>query len=213
MSVTAAILVPAKDEAERVGTVVSVALEADIGPVLVVDDGSRDGTTDAAERAGARVLTLATNVGKGGALVAGARHLDADVLVLLDADLLGLAARHVRALAGPVVDGTVEMTRGVFSGARWRTSAAQRLAPALGGQRGLKRRMLLEIPHLDTSRYGTELLIERHVRRRSLRRCDVDLDGVGQVMKEEKVGFFRGVTARAAMYGDLLATVWTRSKR
>lgn len=202
-----AVLIPAFDEANTIGAVVRPALAAGVGPVLVVDDGSTDGTAAAAREAGADVLVLPDNRGKGGAVVAGAEHLAADVLVLLDADLVGLRAEHVRALAAPVRDGAVDMTRGVFVGGRWRTTAAQRVAPQLNGQRGVLRELLLAIPGLERTRYGIEVAITEWARQHGWRQRDVRLAGVSQVMKEEKRGWFRGVLVRLRMYADILRTM------
>lgn len=58
-------------------------------PVLVVDDGSGDGTASIAEAAGAEVLRQTPNQGKGAALVAGFGHAlaaGAEAVVTLDAD-------------------------------------------------------------------------------------------------------------------------------
>ena len=65
-------IVPAHNEAPRVGAVVEGLIARGL-PVLVVDDGSSDGTGDEAREAGARVLRLEPNRGKGGALKAGFR--------------------------------------------------------------------------------------------------------------------------------------------
>ncbi len=198
------VLIPAFEEASTVGAVVRVALDADVGPVVVVDDGSRDATAAAAERAGAEVLRLATNVGKGGALAAGARARSEAVVVLLDADLTGLRPDHVRALARPVREGEVDMTRGVFEGGRWMTTAAQHVAPLLNGQRAIRRELLLEVVGLERSRYGVEVAITGHGRRQRWRTCDVALAGVSQVMKEEKRGWWRGQRVRWRMYGEIV---------
>lgn len=205
------VLIAAYDEAPRVARVVAAARDADVGPVLVVDDGSRDRTADVADAAGARVVRLPHNVGKGGALHAGATASDADLLVLLDADLEGFAPTHVHALLRPVLEGRAASTRGVFRGARAATTSAQRLAPGLGGQRVVPRDALLAVPDLASARFGVEVALERTLRRRGAPPADVALDGVGQVMKEEKRGFVAGVRARLAMYADVLRAIARRA--
>ena len=80
-------LVPAYEEAPRIGAVVAAARRH--LPVLVVDDGSTDATAANAEAAGAEVIRQAPNQGKGAALRAGFRHaLDAGchAVITLDAD-------------------------------------------------------------------------------------------------------------------------------
>jgi len=80
-------LIPAHDEAPRIGTVVGAAI-AHV-PVLVVDDGSSDGTAAVAEAAGAAVLRQVPNQGKGAALRAGFARAIADgvlAVVTLDGD-------------------------------------------------------------------------------------------------------------------------------
>jgi len=207
---TCAVLVPAFNEAATIGEVVRCALASEVGPVLVVDDGSTDGTAAAATAAGAEVLRLPHNVGKGGALLAAAVAVTNDVVVLLDADLVGLTPAQVRDLAGPVCRGEADMTRGVFRGGRWRTTAAQRLTPQLNGQRALRRSGLLAVPGLGGSRYGVEIAIGEHARRRRWRRLDVPLEGVSQVMKEEKHGVLAGIALRAGMYRDILRALLRR---
>ena len=208
----AAVLIPAFDEAATIADVVATAREAQIGRVLVVDDGSSDGTGAVARGAGADVLRLEENRGKGAAVAAGAAALDGDVVLLLDADLTGLAPEHLRALAEPVLQGAADMARGVFVGGRWRTSAAQRLVPQLNGQRALRRDALLSVPGLRDSGYGVEIAITDHAERSAWRCCDVPLLGVSQVMKEEKRGLWRGLGVRLRMYREILAT-WLRRRR
>jgi len=80
-------LVPAYHEAQRVGDVVR-GVTAHL-PCLVVDDGSGDGTAEAAEQAGATVVRHERNAGKGAALRTGflwARQQGYDGVVTLDAD-------------------------------------------------------------------------------------------------------------------------------
>ena len=203
-----AVLIPAFNEADGVARVVGAARATGYA-VWVVDDGSEDATAECARQAGANVLTLPENQGKGGAVFAGAAHIgvisrDAEVVVLLDADLLGLRPEHITALAEPVLSSRATMTRGVFTGGRWRTTTAQRLTPQLNGQRAVLRERLLEVPGLAKSRYGIEVLITEHAKRAGWAVQDVPLPGVSQVMKEEKRGFWVGAGVRLQMYGEIV---------
>lgn len=81
-------VIPAYREAAHVGRVVQDALGQG-GDVLVVDDGSGDGTAEAAQAAGAQVIRHPVNRGKGAALATGfeeARRRGYEVVVTLDAD-------------------------------------------------------------------------------------------------------------------------------
>ncbi len=82
------IIVPAWNEEATVGKVVTELRETGY-EVLVVNDGSRDGTSDAARAAGARVLDLPFNLGVGGALRAGfkiALREGFNAIIQIDAD-------------------------------------------------------------------------------------------------------------------------------
>jgi glycosyltransferase involved in cell wall biosynthesis len=81
--------------------------------LLVVDDGSPDKTSEEARRAGAAVLRLNDNEGKGAALAAGLAAARGDLLAMLDADL-GVSAAEVTLLLPPVVAGEVDMTVATF---------------------------------------------------------------------------------------------------
>ena len=80
-------LIPAHDEAPRIGRVVEAARRH--LPVIVVDDGSTDDTASVAEAAGARVIRQDPNQGKGAALRAGfaaALADGAEAVITLDGD-------------------------------------------------------------------------------------------------------------------------------
>jgi Glycosyl transferase family 2 len=83
------VLIAARDEEARIGQTVE-ALRAAFpdAEVVVADDGSRDSTAAAAERAGARVVRL-PRLGKGQALTLAEREAPPGALLLCDADLEG----------------------------------------------------------------------------------------------------------------------------
>jgi hypothetical protein len=92
-----AVLVAARDEEGAIARTVEALRAAFPGvDVIVADDGSRDGTAAAAERAGARVLRLPAR-GKGQALTLAERAAPPGRLLLVDADLEGDLARLVGA--------------------------------------------------------------------------------------------------------------------
>lgn len=85
---TVAALIPAYFEEKHVGDVVRRTLEL-LANVVVVDDGSRDATADAARKAGADVIVHEQNLGKGASIKSGFRHWlerGATYVVILDAD-------------------------------------------------------------------------------------------------------------------------------
>jgi hypothetical protein len=112
-----AILVPAYNEAENVGQVLDLMPAEVCGvetAVLVVDDGSRDGTGDVAARHGAVVARHVINRGGGAALRTGYRLMvdsGAEIVVTLDADGQHLPSEMER-LVGPVLAGEVDVAHG-----------------------------------------------------------------------------------------------------
>ena len=84
------IVVPAYNEAQNIGTVIrSVREVVPAADILVVDDGSPDGTAAVARQAGARVISLPFNLGYGVALQTGFKYAlerGYDYVVQMDAD-------------------------------------------------------------------------------------------------------------------------------
>jgi glycosyltransferase involved in cell wall biosynthesis len=106
-------VIPAYNEERFIGSVVLKTRQyADA--VIVVDDGSRDATGTIAEAAGAVVVQIPQNEGKGVALSTGfrrARELEPDVVVTLDADGQHLP-EEIECVAGPVLEGQADIVVG-----------------------------------------------------------------------------------------------------
>ena len=112
-----AVVIPAYNESDSVADVVVQIPSQVCGletAVLVVDDGSRDGTGDAAARAGAVVARHVINRGGGAALRTGYRLMTeagSRIVVTLDADGQHLPSEMER-LVKPIVDGEVDVAHG-----------------------------------------------------------------------------------------------------
>src|SRR5882762_8787400 len=112
-----AVVVPAYNEAEGVGDVIRQIPSEVCGEqtaILVVDDGSRDDTGEAAAKAGAVVARHVINRGGGAALRTGYRLMaesGALVVVTLDADGQHLPSEMER-LVKPVLDDEVDVAHG-----------------------------------------------------------------------------------------------------
>jgi glycosyltransferase involved in cell wall biosynthesis len=194
-----AVVIPAYNEADRVGaTATAAATLPGVDVVVVVDDGSRDGTARVAGGAGASVLRHARNRGKAAAMETGAeavRLLDQREqreaprhLLFLDADL-GATAADAAPLITPVTAGEADMTIAVFAarvkmgghGFVVRLSAAGigratgwRPIQPLNGQRCLTR------PAFDAARplahgFGVETALTIDLKRRGLRIAEVEV--------------------------------------
>ena len=106
------ILIPAYNESRFIGSIVLQASE--YGNVIVIDDGSMDGTGEIARRAGAMVIRHEVNQGKGAALNTGfhyASQLPADAVVALDGD-----GQHrcsdIPGVAVPILSGAADLVVG-----------------------------------------------------------------------------------------------------
>jgi glycosyltransferase involved in cell wall biosynthesis len=208
-----AVIVPAFNEADRIGEVLRTVRSAPLPlEIVVVNDGSQDETAEVARSIeGVRVVDLPENRGKGGAMYLGVRATRADLILFLDADLIGLQPEHVVDLLLPVARGETEMTVGVFRGGRLATDLSHFLVCYISGQRALRRELFLSIPEVGRSRSGVETAITRYIRSQGLRMRKVVMQGVTHPMKEEKMGFWRGARARLRMYREIAQSLTSRS--
>jgi glycosyltransferase involved in cell wall biosynthesis len=84
---TVSIVIPAYREAGAIGGVVrTLAAAAPWHEILVIDDGSNDGTGEAAAAAGARVIRHPYNKGNGAAVKTGIRTATGEYILIIDAD-------------------------------------------------------------------------------------------------------------------------------
>ena len=198
-------VIPAFNEEKTVGKIVKILTSIDeIEETIVVSDGSVDHTAKVARQSGAKVVELPFNQGKGAAMKAGVNFSKGDAILFLDADLIGLTEHHVRELLQPIICGQAEMSIGIFGGGRFSTDLAQKVSPFLSGQRVVKKYILEQLSNMDMTRFGVEIALTRYVRRNRISYVNVTLEHMTHIMKEEKLGWKKGVLARMKMYWEIV---------
>lgn len=199
-------IICAYNEGRRIGRVLrAVAGHPLLGEVIVVDDGSTDDTgACVSEFDGVTLLRLGANGGKTQALARGVARARGDYVMLIDADLDGLTAENISALAAPALDGEADSTislRGdsliVYRAMRLDFVSGERVLP-----RALFGDPLTSMAALP--RWGAEVFINQRIIDLGLRLAVVDWPDVAHTRKHDKVGALRGAAEEIRMMGDAL---------
>jgi len=203
------VVVPAYNEAGRISSVLSPVVASElVDDIIVVDDGSDDGTADEARLFPVRVVKLPENCGKAAALDHGVHLAKNDTFLFLDADLVGLTTAHVDKLIRCYQELELDMAVGVFANGRKYTDIAQKINPYVSGQRVLTRKLWERVKQcmdeVEEAEFGIEIALSRLAAKEDWVREYVKLEGVTHVLKEEKRGFKRGVIDRFKMYGHMI---------
>src|SRR5580698_2257769 len=225
-----AVVIPAYNEADRVGATVTAARALPgVDVVVVVDDGPRDATARVAREAGARALRYAGNHGKAMAMMVGAREV-AELdrrrpgdgprhLLFLDADL-GATAGGAGPLIGPVAAGEADMTVAVFAnrvklgghglvvrlaGSGIRRATGWTPAQPLNGQRCLTRAAFDAARPLARG-FGVETAMTIDLKRKGLRVTEVEVDLAHRATGTD----LRAQLHRARQFADVAWALATR---
>ncbi|MEW9669638.1 glycosyltransferase family 2 protein [Ammoniphilus sp. 3BR4] len=219
MSISA--IIPAYNEEQRLPqTIRSLRQVEEISEIIVVDDGSEDGTDRCARNLADQVISLPGNCGKGEALRQGFLASEGDIVLFLDSDL-GHSAVLARYLLRPVLRGTADMTIAIFpppakkagfglvkglarQGIR-RLTGFTSLSP-LSGQRALTREAADTIQHWDV-RFGIEVGMTIDVLRSGFQVLEIPLPFCHRETGRDLAGFFhRG--KQMVDVGRMLSKKW-----
>lgn len=171
--------------------------------VIVVDDGSDDGTAAVAASFPVRLIRHAENKGKGQAMATGVQATDADVLFFCDADMYGIDGSMLDGILGPVLRDESEMVIAMRNWRMYYVGSILAVIPMLGGQRALTRSLWEKVPAAYKERFMIEIALNFYARYRGNGFLYRVCPGLRQVPKERKYGVWRGLARRLIMFGEV----------
>jgi glucosyl-3-phosphoglycerate synthase len=214
------VVIPVLNESRRIAQVVKFALDSNlVKEVLVIDDGSIDGTPELAKAAGARVITSSI-LGKGGSMEDGLINATTETILYLDGDLHGLNDKLVDLMCRPILKGEADFTKARFSRKSGRVTVLTarpllktyfpelaHFTQPLGGIIAARADLLRKV-HFEND-YGVDigLLLDAAALGARIAEVDIghidhesqDLDRLGEMATQVA----RAILDRAALYGRL----------
>lgn len=209
-------VIPVYNEVDKIyDTVISVKKISLINKIIVVDDGSNDGTIEKIKDLDVDIIVLDKNHGKGHAIKVAIQNLDFDYLVLVDGDL-GVSAIEISKLINPVIKNKADFTIAKFSSSKkGGFGLVKKLAKygvyfltgkmiktSLSGQRVYKKEVINKISYIPDN-YGIEVAMTICALNKGYRLLEVDVDMSHRETGRDLVGFLH----RGKQFIDILYTL------
>jgi len=181
-----------------------------IDEIIVVSDGSTDGTVEISRSFDVTTIALRENRGKGYAMRMGVAYARHDVLFFVDGDMFHLTPQHITSLLGPVLRDECDMNIGVRSRGPIRNffHLQMKVGPVLSGIRVMRRFVWDTVPLRYQERFKIEAALNFFCSRAGYRQRQTIIYNLGHLTKEDKRGLAPGLTARWEMTREVFFLHW-----
>lgn len=207
MSITC--LIPSYNEAERISLVLDAACATpSIERIVVIDDCSTDNTAQiVSQYPEVEFRRNEVNMGKTRTIAKGLREIESELLLFLDADLIGLTPTNLENLIAPVKNGNADLTISLRGNAPrvWRMIGIDYIS----GERVVPRTLFDgQLERLETlPKFGLEVFMNQLILAKNLSVEIVPWPHVSSPYKVAKRGRVNGLFAEIQMLGDIFRVI------
>jgi len=197
-------IVPAYNEEKHIGRVLQILTHCPyINDVICVNDGSTDTTLSVIKTIpNVTIIDLRTNRGKAYAITSGIAKAKEDIVLFIDADLIGLTNETIASLITPLAKEGFDVAIG------YKSERKDFLFKPLAGERAYFKRDIQSLSNLMKYKgYGLELYLNYAMQKK--RTKIVALTGVTHVLKYNKQSYFFATKGLMKEFRDILIEIFT----
>lgn len=198
------VVIAAYNEEPRIANVLKVVEHHPlIDEVIVVNDGSKDGTSDVVKKFDVRLIENEQNMGKTMTVKRGIEAAKNDLIMMLDADLVGLDSDAIVKLAKPVLNSQVDWTLSL----RGNSLLIYKLMGIdfVSGERVIPKEFFDDsyIWSMPKMGYSLETLLNKSLLNHKTTFCSVNIPELTITNKSGKVGLIKGIKGEIKMLGQI----------
>jgi glycosyltransferase involved in cell wall biosynthesis len=198
------VVIAAYNEEPRIAKVLKIVEHHPlVNEVIVINDGSTDKTSSVVKKYAVRLIENPKNMGKTLSVKRGIEAAKNDIIMLLDADLIGLDSDSITKLAIPVLENKVDWVISI----RKNSAGFMKLAKMdwISGERVVPKSLLLDkqIWSRPDVSYGLETLMNKSLLEKNTTFRSVYLPSLTITPKAKKIGLIKGTIGEFKMFSQI----------